>query len=105
MPKLIVTTRDGSVMSLEGDAGLNAMEVIRNAGLGEMLALCGGCCCCATCHVQVDDEFSDRLPAMSETENELLNTSEHRTTTSRLACQVVLDKELDGLRLTIAPED
>ena len=38
-------------------------------------------------------------------ENDLLDSSDHRTDASRLSCQVVLSDALDGLRVTIAPED
>ena len=105
MPELIVVNRDGAEQAVEGDKGLSVMEVIRDHGFDELLALCGGCCSCATCHVYVDPAFADALPAMSEDENDLLDSSDHRNETSRLSCQVVLSDALDGLRVTIAPED
>jgi len=105
MPKLIVVNRDGAEQTVEGDKGLSVMEVIRDHGFDELLALCGGCCSCATCHVYVDPAFADALPAMSEDENDLFDSSDHRNETSRLSCQVVLSDALDGLRVTIAPED
>jgi len=105
MPKLIVVNRDGAEQTVEGDKGLSVMEVIRDHSIDELLALCGGCCSCATCHVYVDPAFADALPAMSEDENDLLDSSDHRNETSRLSCQVVLSDALDGLRVTIAPED
>lgn len=105
MPKLIVVNREGEEQTVEGDAGLSVMEVIRDSGFDELLALCGGCCSCATCHVYVDPAFADSLPAMSEDENDLLDSSDHRNETSRLSCQVILGDATDGLRVTIAPED
>ena len=105
MPKLIVVTREGEESTIEGEAGLSVMEVIRDGGVDELLALCGGCCSCATCHVQVGDEWVDKLPAMSEDENDLLDSSDHRTATSRLSCQLPFSDALDGMRVTIAPED
>ncbi|WP_174286910.1 2Fe-2S iron-sulfur cluster-binding protein [Sphingomonas bacterium] len=105
MPTLIVTTREGEERSLEGEAGLSVMEVIRDGGVDEILALCGGCCSCATCHVHVDPAFADKLPAMSEDENDLLDSTSDRTATSRLSCQVPFTDALDGLRVTIAAED
>jgi 2Fe-2S ferredoxin len=105
MPKLIVVTREGEESTIEAEAGLSVMEVIRDAGIDELLALCGGCCSCATCHVHVDPDFLGKLPAMSEDENDLLDSSDHRNETSRLSCQVPLSADLDGLRVTIAPED
>jgi len=105
MPKLIVVTREGEESTIEAQAGLSVMEVIRDAGIDELLALCGGCCSCATCHVHVDPAFADRLPPMSEDENDLLDSSDHRNETSRLSCQVPFTDALDGLKVTIAPED
>ncbi len=105
MPQLIVLTRDGTEHAVEGEAGLSVMEVIRENGFDELLALCGGCCSCATCHVHVDEEWSGQLPAMGEDEDDLLDSSDHRVATSRLSCQLTFGEELDGLRVQIAPED
>ncbi|PZU14793.1 MAG: ferredoxin [Sphingobium sp.] len=105
MPKLIVVNRAGEEQEIEADAGLSVMEVIRDNGFDELLALCGGCCSCATCHVYIDPAFTDALPPMSEDENDLLDSSDHRNETSRLSCQVQMTGALEGLRVTIAPED
>lgn len=105
MPTLIVTTRDGTERAVQGEAGLSVMEVIRDNGFDELLALCGGCCSCATCHVHVDPDFAAKLPPMSEDENDLLDSSSFRDETSRLSCQLALTDALDGLRVRIAEED
>lgn len=105
MPKLIVTTREGGTRDIDAADGLTVMEAIRDNGIDELLALCGGCCSCATCHVYVDAEFADKLPALSEDEDDLLDSSDHRNATSRLSCQLPLTAEMDGLKVTIAPED
>ena len=105
MPKLIVVTREGEEREIEGEAGLSVMEVIRDGGIDELLALCGGCCSCATCHVHVDPAFTDKLPDMSEDENDLLDSSDHRDETSRLSCQIAFSDALDGLKVRIAEED
>jgi 2Fe-2S ferredoxin len=105
MPKLIVVTREGEEREIDGSAGLSVMEVIRDAGIDEVLALCGGCCSCATCHVHVDPAFADRLPPMSEDENDLLDSSATRDANSRLSCQIPFEDALDGLTVTVAEED
>ncbi|MFA6219362.1 MAG: 2Fe-2S iron-sulfur cluster-binding protein [Erythrobacter sp.] len=105
MPRLIVTTREGETSEIDVADGLTVMEAIRDNGFDELLALCGGCCSCATCHVHVDPAFADRLPVMSEDEDDLLESTDHRVATSRLACQIPFTGELDGLKVTIAPED
>ena len=105
MPRLIVTTREGATSEIDVADGLTVMEAIRDNGFDELLALCGGCCSCATCHVHVDPEFLGRLPEMSADEDDLLESSDHRAANSRLSCQLSFTGELDGLRVTIAPED
>jgi 2Fe-2S ferredoxin len=105
MPKLIVVTREGEEREIEGESGLSVMEVIRDAGIDELLALCGGCCSCATCHVHVDPAFADRLPPLGEDENDLLDSSDDRNEFSRLSCQLPFDETVDGLKVTIAAED
>jgi ferredoxin, 2Fe-2S len=105
MPQLVVINRAGEEKTVEVKEGLTVMEAIRDNGFDELLALCGGCCSCATCHVQIDPAFADLLPAMSEDENDLLDSSDHRGATSRLSCQLNFTAVLDGLRVTIAPED
>lgn len=105
MVEVRVTTRDGVEKVVEGEEGLSLMEVIRDNGYDELLALCGGCCSCATCHVHVDPEFLDALPPMSEDEDDLLDSSDHRNERSRLSCQIPVTAALAGLRVQIAPED
>jgi 2Fe-2S ferredoxin len=104
MPKLVVVNREGQERVLEGDSGLSVMQILRDNGL-EILALCGGCMACATCHVYVDPAFADKLVQKSEDETDLLDGSKGRTEHSRLSCQITFSDELDGLRVTIAPED
>ena len=105
MVTIYVTGRDGAEQEIQGADGLSVMEAIRESGLDELLALCGGCCSCATCHVYVDPEFADRLPAISEDESDLLDSSDHRNERSRLSCQLRCEAAIEGLRVQIAPED
>src|SRR6185312_14180810 len=77
MAEIIVTTREGKERKLALEHGMTLMETIRDGGVDELLALCGGCCSCATCHVYVDPAFADRLPAMTEDESDLLDSSDH----------------------------
>jgi 2Fe-2S ferredoxin len=102
---LIVENRAGEQMTLQAEASQSLMDIMRAGGVDDILALCGGTCSCATCHVIVDPEFVDHLKLMGDDENDLLDSSDHRTATSRLACQVIFKEEMDGLRVTIAPED
>jgi 2Fe-2S ferredoxin len=105
MANLTIVTRGGEERTVEGRAGWSVMENIRDNGFDELLALCGGCCSCATCHVHVDEQWLGALPAMGPDEDDLLDSSDHRRPNSRLSCQIPFGAELDGLRVQIAPED
>ncbi|CAA9518734.1 MAG: Ferredoxin, 2Fe-2S [uncultured Sphingomonas sp.] len=102
---LFVTTRDGQEIQVEATADLPVMNIIRDAGIDELVALCGGCLSCATCHVYVDDEQLSMLPPMSDDEDDLLDSSNARKASSRLSCQIPFQEQLAGLKVTIASED
>jgi len=105
MPQIFVTNHAGEEKAVDAAVGRTLMEVIRDNGFDELLALCGGCCSCATCHVHVDPSYMGKLTKMSDDENDLLDSSDNRTEFSRLSCQVSITDALEGMRVTIAPED
>jgi len=105
MSSVTIVDREGTAHELVADAGFNLMEIIREHGFDELLALCGGCCSCATCHVHVAPEFLGRMASMCEDENDLLDSSSARNETSRLPCQIPFGDHLDGMRVTIARDD
>ena len=105
MPTINVLDRSGESRSVDAKEGQSLMEVVRDNGFDELLALCGGCCSCATCHVHVDRPHLALLPEMSDDENDLLDSSDHRDETSRLACQIHVTEQLAGMTVRIAQED
>ena len=105
MPQITVINQAGEESTIDAPTGRTLMEVIRDNGFDELLALCGGCCSCATCHVHIDPAFAAQLPTMSEDENDLLDSSDHRNGESRLSCQIPVTDAMEGLRVTIAQED
>ena len=105
MPELNVVNRDGTHRTIEAASDVSVMEAIRDAGFDELLALCGGCCSCATCHVYVDPAIAASLPPVTDDESDLLDGSSHRNEYSRLSCQVMMTDALSGMTVTIAPED
>jgi 2Fe-2S ferredoxin len=105
MATIIVTAREGAERTLDADEGASVMEIIRDAGIDELLAICGGCCSCSTCHVYVEDADIPRLPPILPDEDDLLDSSTWRKLGSRLSCQITFTSNLEGLRVTIAPED
>ena len=64
---------------------------------------CEGVMACSTCHVIVDAEDFARLPPASEEEEDLLDIAAHVTRTSRLACQIMMSKELESLSVRMPP--
>jgi 2Fe-2S ferredoxin len=105
MPQIKIVGFDGESKTVDAKEGSTVMETIRDNGFDELLALCGGCCSCATCHVYVEDAFLDTLPTISEDESDLLDSSSHRAANSRLSCQLPVTAAIDGMTVTIAPED
>lgn len=105
MVSVQLVLRNGTQQAIQTEPGLSLMEAARDGGADEMLALCGGCLSCATCHVIVDDAWIDAVGQPGDDESELLDSSDCRTAASRLSCQIMLSNALDGLRVTIAPED
>ena len=102
--QLRVIDRDGKEHRVEGKTGLKVMEILRDLDYG-VAAICGGMCSCATCHVYVDPEWQGRLSPPMADERELLNELSQCEPNSRLSCQIELAADLDGLRVTIAPDE
>ncbi|MEM8497129.1 MAG: 2Fe-2S iron-sulfur cluster-binding protein [Pseudomonadota bacterium] len=89
---------DGSEHRAQGDAKQSLMEVARDNNVPGILADCGGACACATCHVMVADDWWSRLPDAAAEEDSMLDLGlEQRTERSRLACQITLSEELNGI--------
>jgi 2Fe-2S ferredoxin len=105
MTKLVVTTRQGETHTLDASIGLSVMEIIRDSGVDAMLALCGGACSCATCHVYVAPEYAEAVTPMSQDEDDLLAGSDNHNERSRLSCQIRMNETISGLHVTVAPED
>ncbi|WP_339757078.1 2Fe-2S iron-sulfur cluster-binding protein [uncultured Hoeflea sp.] len=101
--KLKVIERDGSVRQVEGVAEGSLLSLLRDAGVDEIAALCGGNCACATCHVYV--EAATILPEPDLEEREMLDTLVYQEPQSRLACQLTVSDRIEWLKVTIAPEE
>lgn len=105
MPKLIVVDRAGDTHEIQAAVDQSVMESIRDAGVDELLAVCGGCCSCATCHVVVDDAWTETLGKAAGDEDDLLDSSSYREANSRLSCQIIMQEALCGLKVRIAQAD
>jgi 2Fe-2S ferredoxin len=104
MPLLRVVNLEGVEREVKVPSGGVLMEPLRDLDEG-ITAICGGMCACATCHIYVDPEWVAKLPAPMTDETDMLRDLATRKETSRLSCQIQLTDALDGLRVTIAPEE
>ncbi|RXH33372.1 hypothetical protein XH84_10515 [Bradyrhizobium nanningense] len=98
MPLIHYVAADGTRSSLDIEDGTSVMQGAVFNGVEGIVGECGGNAMCATCHVYVDERDLDRLEAMDELENEMLDaTARPRRVNSRLSCQIKVSAELEGL--------
>lgn len=90
----------GEARTIEAAGGLSLVEVALEHGVEGIDAECGGACSCATCHVLVADAWRGKVGDPRIAEDDMLQIlEEDRRPNSRLACQIVLSEELDGLEV------
>ncbi len=98
MPTITYVHHDGTKQELDVPAGKRIMQAAVGAGIDGIVAECGGQAMCATCHVYVDLGWADKLPPLSEDEDEMLEDAvSARTAESRLSCQIPVTDDLDGI--------
>ena len=106
MPSIQVTNINGEVKEVDYEIGLSLMEVLRDEGYEQILAMCGGCCSCATCHVHIQADSVSELPQIEEDEQLLIElTDNYQSESSRLSCQIEMTEQLHGLAVTIVQTD
>ena len=103
MPKVTYIEADGATHNVDVASGTTGRDAAIDNNIPGIDGDCGGVCACATCHVYVDPEWIDRVgrAAEGEMEAELLQFAEDCRDNSRLACQINITDELDGLVLNI----
>lgn len=105
MPNVTVINRNSVARVVDMPEGVSLMENLRDHGFDEIMALCGGVCSCATCHVYILRGAPGVATARSEDEADLLSLSSHIRDNSRLSCQIELTSAMEGMVVEIAPED
>ena len=97
MPKLTIVAFDGTRFDLDVETGSTVMEnAVKNSVPG-IEAECGGACACATCHVYVDDAWTENVGRPDVMEEDMLDFAYEPKPVSRLSCQIKMTDELDGL--------
>jgi 2Fe-2S ferredoxin len=97
MPRITFIEPDGFRHEIDAPVGVTLMEAARQNGVQGILALCGGACACATCHVYVESEWLPKLAAREEMEEGMLESAWEPRGNSRLSCQIHVSADLDGL--------
>lgn len=102
MPDIRFLLADGQEVGFEAPEGASLMQAATGHGVAGIVAECGGQARCATCHVYVDEAWAARLPAIRADEEALLTlTAAERLPGSRLACQIRLTADLQGLLVRV----
>ncbi|MBY0281171.1 MAG: ferredoxin family 2Fe-2S iron-sulfur cluster binding protein [Alphaproteobacteria bacterium] len=100
MPKIKFIQTDGQTIEVEAPIGLSILEIAHRNNI-DLEGACEGSLACSTCHVVVDSEWYDLLPAATEDEEDMLDLAFGLTHTSRLGCQIIMTDELDGLKVCL----
>lgn len=101
--KILVTDRKGEEHQVDATAGEPLMFALRAQDLVD--ATCSGSCSCATCHLYIDAEWLGKLAPASEDEEELIEFLQFGSENSRLSCQLTVSDDIDGMKVTVAPEE
>jgi 2Fe-2S ferredoxin len=101
MPTIVFIEPGGQRREITVQAGISLMEAARSHGIPGILALCGGACACATCHVYLDATRAHGLPPPEDMELGMLEGVALPQANSRLGCQVIVTAAMDGLEVTI----
>ena len=104
MVKVTVKERSGQTHIIDCQKGLSLMENLRDNGVDDIMAICGGNCACGTCHVYVESDHLEELSELSGDEADLLDAIMSKEENSRLSCQIIVDERLEGLTVSVAPE-
>jgi 2Fe-2S ferredoxin len=99
MPKITYIDQDGTSRAVEAEIGASVMETAVQNDIPGILAVCGGACACATCHVYLSEEWYEKLGEPGLDEADMLDTAHDLKPTSRLSCQIAVSEELDGLKV------
>ena len=105
MPKVIFHGLDGQRHEVDIAVGMSVMEAAIDNNIDGIVAECGGACACATCHSYVAEDWRNRVPAMADMEDAMLDTALDREDRSRLTCQIEMTEDLDGLEIFVAQNE
>ena len=97
MPKVTFIQFSGDETTVDVQNGTSVMRAAIDNLVPGIDADCGGECSCATCHVLVTDDWMAQTGTAGDQENSMLDLNPDREDRSRLACQLMMSDDLDGL--------
>ena len=98
-PRITFVDAAGKHYALQAEPGQSVMQVAIENKVPGILADCGGCRSCATCHCYVGEEWAGKFAPASAEEAELVSYAFDPRPASRLSCQLVLTAEHDGIQI------
>ena len=107
MTKIIinVTDRKKKKHIIEADKDQTLMELIDKHELANPYGICGGEPMCGTCHVYVEKKWLGKINSKTTEEESAIDNASELKENSRLGCQIDLTEELNGLTVTIGPNE
>jgi len=100
MAKILFIDYAGATREVEAKNGTSIMEAAVQNMIPGIDADCGGACACATCHIYVDESFLGKLKDKDDMEDSMLDFAENVQDNSRLSCQILINDDLDGIKVT-----
>jgi ferredoxin, 2Fe-2S len=101
MPKIVFVEHSGIEHVVEAEVGRSVMQAATDNFVPGIIADCGGCCSCATCHGFVDQQWLSKIPPVQANEASLLEGLLETQPNSRLTCQIQITPGLDGLTVRL----
>ena len=99
---IVYINKEGTKVPIRGKIGDNVLYLAHRYDI-PLEGACEASLACSTCHVYVDEKFCDLLNEPKEEEDDMLDMATHLKENSRLGCQIILTKEMDGMILTLPP--
>jgi 2Fe-2S ferredoxin len=85
---------------IDAPIGLSILEIAHHNDI-DLEGACEGSLACATCHVILEEKIYNNLEEPKEEEEDMLDLAFGLTHTSRLGCQIIMSKELNGMRIIV----
>ena len=96
LPRIIFKVAGGIEVPVDVEVGTSVLEAAWNNNI-DIEGACEGAMACSTCHVILGKKDFDKLDDPSEEEEDLLDLAWGVRPTSRLGCQIIITKDLDGV--------